>query len=191
MFVVAKKFLSRPKHFDRLKTEPALKPGSTRKVPPDVQPCEDITGFFRKASQSLVRPWALILGGRLYGANVWVEYYRYLYLSPYTVRPTLYRSEFEYYLQLSPYPSGRQTFFIAAQITFSIAIEDPLYLKPLEQNVCMCSCSDRGNMQLPYNSPSGYLVHVLFSQCVYFPINGPGRPSGKLLFSKLVKEKSR
>ena len=34
-------------------------------------------------------------------------------------------------------------------------------------------------MQLPYNSPGGYLVHVLFSQCVYFPINGPGRPSGK------------
>jgi len=37
-----------------------------------------------------------------------------------------------------------------------------------------------GNMQLPYNSPDGYLVHVLFSQCVYFPINGPGRPFGKL-----------
>jgi len=34
-----------------------------------------------------------------------------------------------------------------------------------------------GNMQLPYNSPGGYLVHVLFSQCVYFPINSPGRPS--------------
>jgi len=41
------------------------------------------------------------------------------------------------------------------------------------------SCSDTGNMQLPYNSPGDYLVHVLFSQCVYFPINGPGRPSGK------------
>jgi len=25
------------------------------------------TGVFRKAAQSLVRPWALILGGRLYG----------------------------------------------------------------------------------------------------------------------------
>jgi len=45
--------------------------------------------------------------------------------------------------------------------------------------VCMCSCSDTSNMQLPYNSPGGYLVHVLFPQCVYFPINGPGRPSGK------------
>jgi len=32
-------------------------------------------------------------------------------------------------------------------------------------------------MQLPYNSPGGYLVHVLFSQCVYFPC--PGRPCGK------------
>ena len=31
-------------------------------------------------------------------------------------------------------------------------------------------------MQLPYNSPASYLIHVLFSQCVYFPINGPGRP---------------
>jgi len=80
---------------------------------------------------------------------------------------------------LSPYTSGRQTFFIAAQITSLIAIEDPLHLKPLEQNVCMCSCSDTGNMQMPYNSPGGYLLHVLFSQCVYFPINGPGRPSGK------------
>jgi len=34
-------------------------------------------------------------------------------------------------------------------------------------------------MQLPYNSPGGYLVHVLISQCVYVPINGPGRSSGK------------
>jgi len=71
---------------------------------------------------------------------------------------------------LSPYASGRQAFFVAAQITFSIAIEGPLHLKPLEQNfkcvgfVCMCSFSDTGNMQLPYNSPGGYLVHVLFSQ---------------------------
>jgi len=69
--------------------------------------------------------------------------------------------------------------FIAAQITSSIAIEGPLYLKPPEQNVCMCSCSDTGNMQLPYNSPGGYLVYVLFSQFVFFPINGPGRTSGK------------
>ena len=45
--------------------------------------------------------------------------------------------------------------------------------------LCMRSCSDTGNMQLLYNSPGGYLVHVLLSQCVYFPINGPGRPSGK------------
>ena len=41
----------------------------------------------------------------------------------------------------------------------------------------MCSCSDTGNMQLPYNSLGSYLIHVLFSQCVYFPINGPGWPS--------------
>jgi len=51
--------------------------------------------FFSESCQSLVRPWALILGGRLYGTNIWVEYYRYLYLSPYTIRPTLYRTEFE------------------------------------------------------------------------------------------------
>jgi len=38
----------------------------------------------------------------------------------------------------------------------------------------MCSCSDTGNMQLLYNTPGGYLVHVLFSQFVFFPINGPG-----------------
>jgi len=30
------------------------------------------TGVFRKAAQSLVCRWALILGGRLYGANIWV-----------------------------------------------------------------------------------------------------------------------
>jgi len=34
-------------------------------------------------------------------------------------------------------------------------------------------------MQLPYNSRGSYLVDVLFSQCVYFPINDPGRLSGK------------
>ena len=45
--------------------------------------------------------------------------------------------------------------------------------------VCMCGCSDTGNMQLAYNSPGGCLVHVLFSQRVYFPINGPWRTSGK------------
>jgi len=56
--------------------------------------CEEImydpyTGVFRKATQSLVHPWALILGGRLYGAKISVEYY--LYLFPYMVRPMLYR----------------------------------------------------------------------------------------------------
>jgi len=51
-------------------------------------------GVFRKAAQSLIRPWALILGGRLDGTNIWVDYYQYVYLSP---RPTLYRTEFEYY----------------------------------------------------------------------------------------------
>jgi len=70
---------------------------------------------------------------------------------------------------LSPYTSGRQTFFIAAQITFSIAIEGPLHLQPLEQNE-----SGTGNMQLPDNSPGVYVVHVLFSQFVFFSINGPG-----------------
>jgi len=91
-------------------------------------------------------------------------------------------------------------FFIAAQITFSIATEGPLHLKPLEQNDCitliqtlnqrwirtfslfnyyrnnfkcvgfvrMCSSSDTGNMQRPYNSPGVYLVHVFFSQFVFF-----------------------
>ena len=49
--------------------------------------------------------------------------------------------------------------------------------------VCMYICSDTGNIQLPYNSPGGYLVHGIFSQCVYFLINGPGRPSGKLRYS--------
>ena len=28
--------------------------------------------------------------------------------------------------------------------------------------VFMCSCSDTGNMKVPYNSPGGCLVHVLF-----------------------------
>ena len=50
--------------------------------------------------------------------------------------------------------------------------------------VCMCSCSDTGNMQLPYNSPGGYLVHVLFSQFVFFPIHSPGRTSGKPRYDK-------
>ena len=107
----------------------------------------------------------------------------------FTVRPALYRTEFKYYLQLSPYTYGRQTFFIAAQITFSIAIEDPLYLKPLEQNVRMCDCSDTGNMQLLYNNLGGYLVHVLFSQFVFLPISSPGQTSGKpqyLTYSKLI-----
>jgi len=60
--------------------------------------------------------------------------------------------------------------FYHSPITFSIAVEGPLHLKPLEQNLRMCSCSGTGNMQLLYNSPGGYLVHVLFSQFVFFPI---------------------
>jgi len=44
----------------------------------------------------------------------------------------------------------------------------------LEQNE-----SDTGNMQLPLNSPGSSLVHVLFSQFVFFPINGTGLTSGK------------
>jgi len=56
---------------------------TTRDIP------ERRTGVFRKAAQALVRPCALILGERLYGAKISVEYY--LYLFPYTVRPTLYR----------------------------------------------------------------------------------------------------
>jgi len=67
-------------------------------------------------------------------------------------------------------------FYHDAQITFSIAIEDPLHLKPLEQNE-----SDTCNTQLPYNRPGGYFFHVLFSQFVFFPIYGPGRISGKTL----------
>ena len=74
-----------------------------------------------------------------------------------------------------------KTFFIAAQITFSIAIEGPLYLQPLEQNE-----SGTGNMQLPYYSQGPYLIHVLFSQFVFFPINGPGRTSGKPRYKRTV-----
>jgi len=32
-------------------------------------------------------------------------------------------------------------------------------LKPLEQNVCMCSCSDTGSMQLQYTKP--YQPHCI------------------------------
>jgi len=46
------------------------------------------TGVFQKTAQPLVWPWALILGGRLYGAKISVEYY--LYLFPHKVRQTLY-----------------------------------------------------------------------------------------------------
>jgi len=42
----------------------------------------EFTGVFRKAAQFLVHPWALILGGRLYGVKISVEYD--LYLFPYT-----------------------------------------------------------------------------------------------------------
>jgi len=45
-------------------------------------------------------------------------------------------------------PVVGKLFFIATQITFSIAIESPPHLQPLEQN-------ESGNMQLPYNSPGG------------------------------------
>ena len=114
-----------------------------------------------------VRPWALILGGRLYGANIWVEYRYYLYLSPYTVRPTLYWVWILFVVATLYQWSAN--FFIAAQITFSIAIEGPLHLKPLEQNE-----TDTGNMQLPYNSPGGYLIHVLFSQFVFFQLTAQG-----------------
>ena len=57
---------------------------------------KDNTGVFRKSAQSLVRPWELISGGRLYGANISVEYY--LHLLPYTVRPMLCRvwNQFRY-----------------------------------------------------------------------------------------------
>ena len=119
------------------------------------------TGVFRKAAQSLVRPWALILGGCFYGAKISVEYD--LYLFPYTVRPTLYGV-----WKLFRYLCPRSRLYCSPNMDYTY-----IYF------VCMCSCSDTGNMQLPYNSPGGYLVHVLFSQCVYFPINGPGRPSGK------------
>jgi len=54
----------------------------------------------------------------------------------------------------------------------------------------MCSCSDTGNVQLPYNSPGGYLVYVLFSQYVCFPINGLGRPSGKPRYFSKKKKKN-
>jgi len=136
-------------------------------------------GVFRKSAQSLVRPWALIFGGRLYGANIWVEYYRTGICTCHLTRYVQRYTEFEYYLQLSLYTSGRQTFFISVQTAFSIAIEGPLHLKPLEQNVCMCSCSDTGNTQLPYNNPGDCLFHVLFSQFVFCPINGPRRTCGK------------
>jgi len=50
----------------------------------------------------------------------------------------------------------------------------------------MRSCSDTGNMQLPYYSQGPYLIHVLFSQFVFFPINGPGRTSGKPRYKRTV-----
>ena len=83
------------------------------------------TGVFRKSTQSLVRPWVLILGGRLYGANIWVEYRYYSYLSPYTVRPTLYRVWILFVVATLYQWSAN--FFIAAQITFSIDIEGLLF----------------------------------------------------------------
>ena len=53
--------------------------------------------------------------------------------------------------------------------------------------VCMCNCLGTGNMQLPYNNPGGYLVHILFFQFVFFPINGPGQTSGKPWYSENYK----
>jgi len=50
----------------------------------------------------------------------------------------------------------------------------------------MRGCSDTGNMQLPYYSPGAYLIHVLFSQFVFFPINGSGRTSGKPQYKRTV-----
>ena len=88
------------------------------------------TGAFRKA-QSLVRPSALILGGRLYGANIWVDY-RYYFLSRYTVRPTLHWVWI--LVVVVTLHQWSANFFIAAQITFSTALEGPPHLKPLEQN---------------------------------------------------------
>ena len=129
------------------------------------------TGVFRKATQSLVRPWALILGGRLCGANIWVEY-RYYFLSRYTVRLTLYWV-WILFAGCHLTPVVGKHFYRGADHLFNSYWSTP-HLKPLQQNE-----SDTGNMQLSYNSPGGYLVHVLFSQLFYFPINGSGRPSGK------------
>jgi len=50
----------------------------------------------------------------------------------------------------------------------------------------MRGCSDTGNMQLSYYSRGAYLVHVLFSQFVFFPINGPGQTSGKPRYKRTV-----
>jgi len=58
------------------------------------------------------------------------------------------------------------------------------------KRVHVCSCSDTGNMQLPYNSPGGYLVHVLFSQIVFFQINGPRRTSGKPRYYRFLKKRT-
>ena len=133
------------------------------------------TVVFRKAAQSLVRPWALILGGRLYSAKISVEYY--LYLFPYTVRPTLYRV-----WKLFRYLCPRSRLYCAPNMDYTY-----IYCAWI---LCICSCSETGNMQLPYNSPGGYLVHVLFSQWVYVPINGPGRPSENPGMSEIILRKS-
>jgi len=38
----------------------------------------------------------------------------------------------------------------------------------------MCSCSDTGNKQLPYNSPGDYLVHVLIPNLYFFQLTAQG-----------------
>ena len=130
------------------------------------------TRVFRKSAQSLVCPWALILGGRLYGANIWVECRYYLYLSPYMVRPTLYWV-WILFVVVTLHQWSANFFYRSADHLFN-SYWRPLPLKPLEQNE-----SDTGNMQLPYNSSGGYLAHVLFSHFLFFPINGPERTFGK------------
>jgi len=55
--------------------------------------------------------------------------------------------------------------------------------------MCMSSCSDTGNMQLLYNSLGSYLVHVLFSQFVFFPINSPEWTFRKPCYTAAVRYK--
>ena len=68
--------------------------------------------------------------------------------TPHTVRQRY--TEFEYYLQMSPYTSVRKTFYRGPDHFFN-RYWRPTIWKPLEQNE-----SDTGNMQPPYNSPGDY-----------------------------------